>query len=388
MIEINDYANSKLFSVVGANVGRTRSYGSSPIHYWYRNVVEALRLIDNGFEVKEGRYRIPLEKSLGVVYYDVRYIGNDAVYIVTDFDFNFRTIRSYLNRTRTKSLSGTTRSDVPLYSNPSNQIVSSYSIGHKIECCRFKDGTIRLQYKGRNIALKSQFDKILSPFRRLKDGEYAIGEKNGVKYKLFVNDTTQAITESVYKQIILEDTIYNNKDIGTNIMKTNKKVVRLSESKLRNIITESIKKVLSESNGKKKLENSFKSKEDMTRYRDMYTSDDAYDESNSPYLAHSYRNFDNGYDYCGDDEYNDYVSDYNRNFSKRLATKGGQMSFDWEHRYDGDDMHNRLKNTAHDDLERYSDIRSIDNNKRNIKGRKLMNRWLKSGNDDVFDYSA
>lgn len=95
--------------------------------------------------------------------------------------------------------------------------------------------------------MKSQFDKILSPFRRRKDGEYAIGEKDGVKYKLFANDTTQAITESIYRKILLEDTIYNkNKEIKTNTMNTNKKRIRLSESKLRSIIAESVKKVLRE----------------------------------------------------------------------------------------------------------------------------------------------
>lgn len=115
MIEIDDYADSNLFSVVGANVGRTRNYGSPPIHYWYRNVVEALRLIDDGFDKEEGSYKEPLEKSLGDVSFDVRYIGNEAIYIVTDFDFNFATIRSYLRRARTSRSTSTTRSNTSLY---------------------------------------------------------------------------------------------------------------------------------------------------------------------------------------------------------------------------------------------------------------------------------
>lgn len=127
-------------------------------------------------------------------------------------------------------------------------------------------------------------------------------------------------------------------------MKQNRNIVRLNESQLKKLIAESVKRVLSE----KKLENSFKSKEDMTRYRDMYspysdthiidTDGEYYDSEtdgggkwgSGPYMNYVSHDFADGYDYCGDDDYNEYASDYNDRLYKRLATKGGQMSYDWD----------------------------------------------------------
>lgn len=123
-----------------------------------------------------------------------------------------------------------------------------------------------------------------------------------------------------------------------------KNIVRLTESQFNRLIAESVKKALHE----KKLENSFKSKEDMTRYRDMYSPDSTthiidtdgeyYDSEtdgggkwgNGPFMPYTHHEFADGYDYCGDDDYNDYAYNYNNRLYKRLATKGGQMSHDWE----------------------------------------------------------
>ena len=127
-------------------------------------------------------------------------------------------------------------------------------------------------------------------------------------------------------------------------MKQNINVVRLTESQLKQIVAESVMRILKE----KKLEKSFKSKEDMTRYRDMYSPDSTthiidtdgsyYDSEtdgggewgNGPFMPYRHHDFADGYDYCGDDDYNEYASDYNDRLSKRLATKGGQMSHDWD----------------------------------------------------------
>lgn len=126
MIIISKKANSNIFKIVARYIGYNHSYGSPPIHYWYRNVVEAVRLIDDGFDKDEGIYKGPLEKSLGDVYYGVRYVGEEAVCIVTDFDFNFATIRSYLNRARVAMRTNTTKPTTLLYSNPNKQIVHSH----------------------------------------------------------------------------------------------------------------------------------------------------------------------------------------------------------------------------------------------------------------------
>lgn len=128
--------------------------------------------------------------------------------------------------------------------------------------------------------------------------------------------------------------------------------VRLTEGRLRGLVRRAVTSVLRESKGKDKLSKSFKSKEDATMYRDMYAPDeyeriydtdgDLYDTNHSdegswgsgPYKDYHYTTFADDYDYCGDDDYNDYASDYNHALKHRLSTKGGQMSYDWEHRFD------------------------------------------------------
>lgn len=155
--------------------------------------------------------------------------------------------------------------------------------------------------------------------------------------------------------------------------KSNKYMKRtITESQLRAIVAESVKRVLFESKGKDKLKNSFKSKEDMTQYRDLYepnasnaiidTDNSLYDTEytdngtlgSGPYMNYRHHTFADDYDYCGDDDYNDYASDYNHALRKRLATKGGQMSYDWDTEF------NKEKEgieRQHRDLERHADNR-------------------------------
>ena len=182
-----------------------------------------------------------------------------------------------------------------------------------------------------------------------------------------------------------------------------RKIVRLTESDLHRIVEESVNRLLKESAGKKKLQNSFKSKEDMTKYRDMYQpgstrsyvdySGDVYDTEgfdyedgdwgSGPYMDYSYHVFDDGYDYCGDDEYNSQVGNYNNKLSKRLATKGGQMSYDWEHRFDNDKYRNTLdRERERKWLEAHADERFLRDIHNNALGREYMNDWVNSKAED------
>lgn len=205
MIEINTNANQILYGIVARYIGNVRTYGSPLIHYWYRNVVEAVRLIDNGFNKEEGCYRESLENSLGDVDFFVKYMRGTAVYIITNFVFNYATISQYLNRPYVRTAQST-RPTLPLFNSPSSQPLKCKSIGMGIICCQYADGHIQLLWKGKNIALASQFDKIEKPFYHYRDGNYAIGIKDNVRYKLFPNDTIQRINENKQSKIRLTKT--------------------------------------------------------------------------------------------------------------------------------------------------------------------------------------
>ena len=124
MIIIKNNASRKIFDTVEHNLQPHGGYGSPPIYYWLRNVVEAIKLIDYGDDVKEGDYSLSLENSLGDVFYSVRHTNNEAIYIITNFKFNNSAIRQYKNRVAS-SMQGVNLSSRSLYSSPSNKPINT-----------------------------------------------------------------------------------------------------------------------------------------------------------------------------------------------------------------------------------------------------------------------
>lgn len=180
-----------------------------------------------------------------------------------------------------------------------------------------------------------------------------------------------------------------------------KRQIRLTESDLRRIIENALLDTargrINEKKGKK-LQNSFKSKEDMTRYRDMYapgddetvidTDNTVYDRNHAekgswgsgPFKDYRHHTFADGYDYCGDDDYNEFASDYNRGMSHRLSTKGGQMSYDWETMHpDRSRQTQREIDALNRGLEHRQEIDDFRNGRFNQKSR---NRWIRGDSDE------
>lgn len=174
IIVISRNASNILFDTVERNLHPHSGYDSPPIYYWLRNVIEAIKLIDYGNEIKEGDYCTSLENSLGDIFYSVRYTNNEAIYIITNFKFYASTIRQYIDRAKL-SQQGEDVSSRPLYASLSYKPIKMVNIGYRIVYSEYQDGSIRLTYNG--TPLKSQFDKMVKKFCRWKDGIYAIFEK-------------------------------------------------------------------------------------------------------------------------------------------------------------------------------------------------------------------
>lgn len=175
--------------------------------------------------------------------------------------------------------------------------------------------------------------------------------------------------------------------------------LRLNENQFKSLITrivnESVNTIIKESKGKDKLQNSFKSKEDMTALRDKYspysqnsiidTDNTVYDTDvegggewgSGPYASYRNHTFADGYDYCGDDLYNDAASDYNSGLEKKLATKGGQMSDDWE-RFGPKEYPAKQKERDFDRAYRDRGFKDWDDHTLE-KGKKHMRGWVKNG---------
>lgn len=214
MIEIGEHAKQILFNTYARYISiRTHpSYDVPPIHYWYRNVIEALKLVDYNV-VNEGEYYAELEKSLGKVKYSVISLNYGKLVVVTDFVFNINTIQQYIDRADLATR-GVDVSKRPLFNSLASKPIKSQKIGKGIVCIQYADGSIRLTWQSNKKPLNSQFDKIEKKFYSYKDGVYAIGVKDGVRFRFYPNDTTQRIderrkmslrlTESQFKKLITE----------------------------------------------------------------------------------------------------------------------------------------------------------------------------------------
>lgn len=220
MIELTDYADNKLFQTLSNYIHISRPYDKPPIYYWYRRIINALISFEGDAETNGGHHKGSLPYNLGDVYYFVTSITGQQVIVVKDFDFNIGTLRSILFP---KSIKTTNRPSLPIFNSPASKIIKSRNIGYKIVCSEYADGRIRLTWKGKGTPLNTQFDRLLKPFARRRDGIYAIGEKDGVQYKLFANDTIKPLTEQ-----------------------RNKNVIRLNESQFRKMLVECITKVIIE----------------------------------------------------------------------------------------------------------------------------------------------
>lgn len=172
----------------------------------------------------------------------------------------------------------------------------------------------------------------------------------------------------------------------------------MTEGRLRRIVAEATMRVIRESG--------FDSDEDMTMYRDMYapgTDDTVVDTDNVPY-EHRYTDepgawgsgpflnrrthtFVDGYDYCGDDDYNDMVGEYNDELADELATKGGQMNYDWEHRYDDDDFRIDSPDTINGYVDYINDRRDKYERTKDRVGSKARMRWTRGDDpEDIIGY--
>ena len=95
MIRISDYANEKLYQTLSSRLGHSKSYGPPPAFYWFRNVVNEVKRIDTYSNIPKGKHQNNMTNSLGVVYFDCKYINNQRVIFVTDFKFNARAINNW-----------------------------------------------------------------------------------------------------------------------------------------------------------------------------------------------------------------------------------------------------------------------------------------------------
>lgn len=99
MIIITKYAKSKLLNILSSNLHISSGYGSPPIFYWYRNVIEESRNIENCHRLRRGEYKYKLGFSLGIAHVKCEYVERKRVYIITDYEINTEALFSWHKNT-------------------------------------------------------------------------------------------------------------------------------------------------------------------------------------------------------------------------------------------------------------------------------------------------
>lgn len=142
--------------------------------------------------------------------------------VIYDVD-NYRNLNVRINPTAVGGILGFSGG------NKSNNLY--FSIGYGWWAIRGNDGYLYIRHKNGQTMPNIRFNEIIKPFRKRKDDSniYAIGQYGGKNFKVYLNG----------KYMTLE------------ARRIKKKVLRLNESQLKKLITESVLQVLYE--GKKKL---------------------------------------------------------------------------------------------------------------------------------------
>lgn len=95
MLIIKKDASQKLIRILSENLRITTSYGSPPIFYWYRNMIEETKKIEGCRYLRRGEYKYQLGYSLGIAYVKCEYVGKTRFLIITDYDINTNVLFSW-----------------------------------------------------------------------------------------------------------------------------------------------------------------------------------------------------------------------------------------------------------------------------------------------------
>lgn len=99
MIEITEYAYTKLINILSSNLHISSGYGSPPIFYWYRNVIMESLNIENCRYLRRGEYKYKLGFALGIAHVKCEYVGRKRVLIITDYEINTEALFSWYKNT-------------------------------------------------------------------------------------------------------------------------------------------------------------------------------------------------------------------------------------------------------------------------------------------------
>lgn len=97
MVVFKKYAYNVLLKVLSSNLHISSEYGSPPIFYWYRKMLEESHNIENCNYLRRGNYKYKLGYSLGIADVICEFVGRKRVLIIKDYTINTRALFSWKN---------------------------------------------------------------------------------------------------------------------------------------------------------------------------------------------------------------------------------------------------------------------------------------------------
>ena len=98
MIEISENAYQILLNTLSDNLHVSSDYGSPPIFYWYRRIIEETNKIEGQRFLRRGKYKYQLGYSLGIAHVQCEYIGRNRVLIITNYEINNKVLFTWKRR--------------------------------------------------------------------------------------------------------------------------------------------------------------------------------------------------------------------------------------------------------------------------------------------------
>ena len=241
MIEITEYACQILYNTLNDNLHKSNEYGSPPIFYWYRNMIEETRMIESYRYLMRGEFRFKLGHSLGVAYVTCQYVGRKRFLIVTNYDINSDALFSWQNSTDKSSI--IPKDKLPKPRKPYRMLTTKPLYGYRF---------VMNDKKEYNL-IDSKGNLITRWFRAIKPVPKPFGQYNviayinvgGFAYCLCMDGKTWS-TERPWKELFGEGRNTNGDMLFEDKYRT-QRIIRLTESDLKRIIIETLTEILIES---------------------------------------------------------------------------------------------------------------------------------------------
>ena len=248
MLIIKKGAYKILLRTLSNNLHKSSEYGSPPIFYWYRNMIEETRKIESCRYIRCGEFQYRLGYNLGVAHVTCQYVGRKRFLIVTNYDINNSVLFSWKGQSNSSGIISKVKNSKPKkqYRRLTRKPLFGYSFV-------MND---RKEYNliDSNENLLTQWFRDIRPINKPQPyGKYqiiayinvggffcALGYDGQVynlnkTWKEMCSENRDILNTALFMNIITENI--------DNTMK-NKKVIRLTESDLHRIVKESVKDVL------------------------------------------------------------------------------------------------------------------------------------------------